>query len=420
MSEAKTYYKNFVTMLSGNALSQVVPFIIAPILTRLFSPEDFAIYTNFLAISTMIGIVAAGRLELAIPISKHKKEAQHIVLTGLTITAGLAVFSLVFPLFSNSISNWYESPELADYLIYVPIAVMTFGFLGIATNWVLRAKKYSALSISKVGQSLFNNGLAALFGYLGWGVSGLVTGWFLGQIVGIMLLVIFIDRPGRKHDFTITSFKTTIKEYKDFPMINSLHAFTDIFATQFLLFWIITYAFGMKELGLFAMMNKYVRAPIILITSSVSQIFYAEVSSSLNKGLSPVPILKKTLSTSIAFSIPFLTIILLLGPDLFEWYFGEEWRIAGEYAQMISPMLFLFFILSPISSIPILFNQQKRGFLFAIMGYTVTLSTLWVAARMELTFAYTLLAYSCAFAVFQLFYLYWLYTLIKKAHARSN
>ncbi len=49
-----------------------------------------------------------------------------------------------------------------------------------------------------------------------------------------------MNRKVNVRNYNITTIKTTVKEYRDFPMINSLHAFTDIFATQFVLFWIIT------------------------------------------------------------------------------------------------------------------------------------------------------------------------------------
>ena len=115
--EGKAYYRSFLTMLSGNVISQVIPFFVAPILTRLFAPEEFAVYANYIAIASMIGIVAAGRLEFAIPISKDKKEAQDIVFTGMVLTVILSLLSFVFPLFSNFFEGLYDSPQLADYLI---------------------------------------------------------------------------------------------------------------------------------------------------------------------------------------------------------------------------------------------------------------------------------------------------------------
>ena len=83
-------------------------------------------------------------------------------------------------------------------------------------------------------------------------------------------------------------------------------------------------------------------------------------------------------------------------------------------------MLFLLFVLSPISSIPILMNKQRKAYLFAFIGYALTLSSFWLAAYFEMTFERALLVYSLVFAAFQLFYLYWMYSLIKVAHARSH
>lgn len=420
MSETKSYNKNFLTMLSGNMMSQVIPFLIAPILTRLFTKEDFAIYANFIAIASMIGIVAAGRLELAIPISKEKKDAQNIVFTGLMLTLTLSLLSVVFPIFSNFFSEFYNTPALSEYLVLIPIAVLSIGLLGVTNNWVLRHKKYNAISFGKVSQSFVNNGLAALLGYIGWGTSGLIIGWLSGQFVGIIILLLFIDRKVSIKNYNLTTIKTTLKEYKDFPMINSLHAFTDIFATQFVLFWIITSSFGLAELGLYAMMHKYVKAPIVLITTSVSSIFYTEFSSAVNEGRSPIPILKKTLKTSMLFSFPFILVLLLFAPQIFSWYLGTDWEIAGVYAQRITPILFMLFVTSPISGIPILLNKQRKAFIFVTFGYTVTLLVLFSATLMNWSFADALLLYSCSYAFFQLLYLYWFYTLLKNRNVSSN
>ncbi len=420
MSETKAYYRNFLTMLSGNTLSQLIPFLMAPVLTRIFLPEEFAIYANFLAISSMIGVVAAGRLELAIPITKEKKGAQEIAFTGLVITVVLALLSFVFPLFSDFFAGMFKSPVLANFLIAVPIAVLSYGMLGVANNWVLRHKKYSVLSIGKVSQSFINSGLAALLGYLGWGTTGLVVGWLVSQFVSILVLVLSMNFNINWRDYNITTIKTTVREHKDFPLINSLHAFTDIFATQFVLFWIISSEFGLVELGLFSMMHRYVRQPVVLITSSVSQIFYAEASSAINAGKSAVPILRKTVLTSMAFSFPFVAIIFFFAPQLFGWYFGPKWTVAGEYARYIIPILFLMFIVSPISGIPILLNKQRTAYMISSIGYAFTLGSFFVATYLKWSFADALILYGIAYATLQCVYLYWMYTLIKRQHAGTR
>lgn len=420
MSEHKTYNRNFLTLLSGNTFSQAIPFLMAPIISRLFSDIEIAVYTNYLAISSMIGIIAAGRLELAIPISREKEGAQEIAFTGLVITISLSMLAFVFPLFSDELAGMYNTTELTPYLISVPIAVLSYGLLGLANNWVLRHKKYSVLSLGKVSQSLVNSGLAALLGYLGWGASGLIVGWIASQFAGIIMLGIAINLNIKWKNYGITTIKSTLKEYRDFPLINSLHAFTDIFATQFVLFWIISSQFGLAEFGLFAMMNRYIRQPVVLVTTSVSQIFYTEASSAINEGRSAVPIMKKTIRTSLLFSFPFIAVILFFGPDLFGWYLSEEWRKSGEYAVMMIPILFTMFFVSPVSGIPILLNRQRTAYLITVVGYICTLGSFFLAVGAGWDFKSALLLYACCHAGLQSLYLYWMYTLIKGQNAGSR
>jgi len=407
-------------MLSGNTMSQAIPFLVAPILARIFSPEEFAVLANFMAIVGVIGIISAGRLELAVPIPVEHKRAQEIVFTGLMITIGLGLISILIPIFAYQISTFYKDSELANYLWMVPFSVVSYGLLGLTNSWNLRHEKFHLLSISKVSQSIVNNGLAALLGYIGWGINGLIIAWLVSQYVNIFILLVGVNQKVSYKDFGIVTLKTTLKEYKDFPLINSLHAFTDIFVTQFLLYWLISSYFGFLELGLFAMMNKYVKAPIVLISSSVSQLFYIEAGKAINQGKSLVPILKKTIRTAILFAIPFTIVLLFLGPWVFKIYLGAKWEIAGEYARSLAPMLFLYFILSPISGLPILLNKQKGAFLFSVFGYSFTLVALFLGIWLKYDFNSTLWLYGGAYASFYLMMLIWYFTLIKKRNESIN
>lgn len=407
-------------MLSGNTMSQVIPFVVAPILSRIFSPEEFAVLANFMAIVSVIGIISTGRLELAVPIPVEQKKAQDIVFTGFVITLLLGILSLLIPLFAYQIGEMYNDSQLPKYLWLVPLAVISFGLLGLTSNWNLRHERFHLLSLGKIIQSVVNNGLAALLGYIGWGIDGLIISWLLSQYVNILILLIGVNRKVNYKDYGILTLKTTLKEYKDFPLINSLHAFSDIFITQFLLYWIISTYFGFLELGLFAMMNKYVKAPIVLISSSVSQLFYVEAGKAINKGESLVPIIKKTIRTSVLFAIPFTIILLLAGPIIFKLYLGEKWEIAGVYAQCLAPMLFLYFILSPISGLPILLNKQKKAFVFTLFGYSLTVIALFVGVWLKMKFVYALWLYSGAFTLFYLFNLTWYFLMVRKRNESLN
>lgn len=399
-------------MLSGNTVSQLIPFALAPLLARLFTPVEFAVLANFMAIVGMLGIVATGRLELAIVLPKEKREAQDIVFTGFAFTLLVAGVSLLFPLFADRVGEWYQDTSLSRYLWLVPVSVLSVGLLGLASNWSLRHQFFRSISSGKIAQSLVNNGLAACLGYWGWGIPGLIGAWLLSQFINILLLLIPIQRKVGRSDFSLSTFRTTLTAYRDFPTINSLHAFTDIFVTQFLLYWIISTRFGQTELGLFAVMHKYVRAPIILITSSVSQLYYVEAGKAIQEKSSPKPIWFRTVRTSLYFAIPFTIVLLLAGPHLFQWYLGTTWTLAGDYARCLSPMLLMMFLVSPVSGTPILFQKQKHAYLFSIAGYLLSLTGLWIAIHYGFSFQTALWCYSGGYCIYQIGLLAWYLRLV--------
>ena len=413
----KKFVKNFITLLTGNTISQLIPFVVASFLTRIYLPTEFGLFSNVLALSTLFGIVSCGRLELAIPLPKEKNKAQDILFTALLFTALVTIISLIVYIFSSSIGDFYNDQKLPNYLFYVPICVLSFGLLGVTNNWILRNKEYRVLSSIKILQSIINNFGALYFGYIGFGVHGLLIAWLLSQFIPVVYILFKEKISWNKNRFNKSVVMDVLKNYKDFPLINSLHAFTDIFATQVVLFWIISTFFGDDNLGLFTQMNKYVKAPVILITSSVSQMFYVEVSKAINDGKLVMPFLKQTLKTTIIFAFPFIIILFFFAPIMFSIFFGTkfiDYGLAGEMAKCNLPILFFMFIVSPISGLPILFKKQKKAFLMSVFGYSLGLIGIYIGAYNKLGIYTSLLIYSILFSVYYIMLLTWYIQLIKK------
>ena len=404
-------------MLTGNTISQLIPFVVASFLTRIYLPEEFGLFSNVLAISTLFGIVSCGRLELAIPLPKEKSSAQDILFTALVFTAAVRIISVLVYVFSTSIGHFYNDKELPNYLFYVPICVLSFGLLGVTNNWILRNKDYKVLSSIKIVQSVVNNFGALLFGYIGFGIHGLLIAWLLSQFIPVVFILFKEKVKWSRDRFNRSVVIDVLKNYKDFPLVNSFHAFTDIFATQVILFWIISNYYGDENLGLFTQMNKYVKAPIILITSAVSQMFFVEVSKAINDRKPVMPFLKQTLKTTVIFGIPFTIVLFLFAPQMFSWYFGSkfvDYRLAGEMVKCNLPILFLMFIVSPVSSLPILFKKQKKAFLLSLFGYSFGLIGLYISAISEVDIYSSLIIYSSLFSIYYIILLTWYIQLIKK------
>jgi O-antigen/teichoic acid export membrane protein len=49
----------------------------------------------------------------------------------------------------------------------------------------------------------------------------------------------------------------------------------------------------------------------------------------------------------------------LLGPQLFEFVFGAQWRLAGEFAQLSAPLVLASFVAAPVNMTVMIVGRQR-------------------------------------------------------------
>ena len=74
-----TYAKNVLTLMTGTGLAQAIPIAISPILTRIYTPEEFGVFALYMAIASILTVLVTGRYEMAILLPK--KDPDLIFLT---------------------------------------------------------------------------------------------------------------------------------------------------------------------------------------------------------------------------------------------------------------------------------------------------------------------------------------------------
>mgnify|MGYP005995339995 CR=1 FL=1 len=78
ISNINPFAKNVLKLGGATLFSQMVSFLILPILSRIYSPDDFGTYGVFIAIATFIAVLAGFKYENAIVLSINDKEAKNI------------------------------------------------------------------------------------------------------------------------------------------------------------------------------------------------------------------------------------------------------------------------------------------------------------------------------------------------------
>ena len=122
------FNKNVITLMTGTTIAQAIPIAISPILTRLYTPQDFGVFAFFLAITAIFGSIANARYELAIMLPKKDEDAINIFALGFIISTIISFLILVLVvLFNEYFVKLLGKKEIGIWFYFLPITVFLSG-----------------------------------------------------------------------------------------------------------------------------------------------------------------------------------------------------------------------------------------------------------------------------------------------------
>jgi len=368
------FSRNVLTLMTGTTIAQAIPIAISPILTRIYTPEDFGVFALFLAITGVFSVVASGRYELALMLPKKEEDAINIFALGMIIILFLTSFLfLSIFLFHPYLLDILQNEEIGYWLYFIPIAFFLIGFFNLLSYYNNRQKNYKDIANATIVKSIVLAIVQLTMGFLKMSASGLISGQIVSSLFANLQLMknIVKDKPLLSKVSKVKMIALA-KRYKDFPKYQAPHAMLNTFSS-YLPVYIFTPFFGLGVVGLYALSTRIVFTPMMILAGASAKVYNQKVTKLYNdKGDTygfTIRLLKSLFKKVI---IPFLFIIIF-APDIFSFIFGEEWREAGVYTQILSPWLLLNGFVSTVSFIPSLINMQKKAFLVSIV-YTGLIS----------------------------------------------
>ena len=73
------FVKNVLNVSFFTILAQVVGVISLPIITRIYSPSDFGLYSFFVTVMSISGLLATGKFDSAILVSDNKTKRKNLM-----------------------------------------------------------------------------------------------------------------------------------------------------------------------------------------------------------------------------------------------------------------------------------------------------------------------------------------------------
>jgi O-antigen/teichoic acid export membrane protein len=405
-----TFARGVSVLVGGTAGAQLLTVLAAPLLTRLYSPEDFGLLAVYGSLLALIGVISSLRYELAIPLPEDDGEAANVAVLSLILVGISALLSGVLVLLlGHAIADALGVPALAGYFWLLPVGVLLGGAYSVFNYWSVRTKRFGTIAGTKLSQALATVAIQ-LAGFKLGGIA-LLYAQVAGQSVGTTSLGGWaLANPGFRQ-VSWSGIKKAAVRYRRFPIFSTWAGFANTAGLQLppMLFAAL---FSPAAAGLYTLANRVLTLPMSLVGGAIGQVFFANAAEAHRAGqLGP---LVAQLHAKLAhIGLPPALILILLGPDLFAFVFGEQWRQAGEFARWMAPWLYLVFVSSPLSTLFAVTENQKQGLAFQVILLVLRIAAIGLGAWYgDLTLAIMLFAGASA--------LCWLGFLFWVAHIAGN
>lgn len=362
------FFSNVLKLVSGSIIAQILGILLIPIITRIYSPDDFGVYQLFLSISGILVAFSCLSYQLSIMLPKEDEDSANLVaLCFILVTIISIVSGSFFIIFSDWIAQILNTPEISYYLIYLPLIVFLNGiFLGMS-YWITRRKRFGINATAQIVNSFSSKVVQIAVGLYSASSTGLIAGSIVSGIASLVVLFKQFreDLPLFKK-VALKNIRSLAIRYKRFPLFTSWSTGANTVSTQVAPL-LLAYYFTPEVVGYYAIASMVVFLPMGIIGSATSQVFFQKACDEKNQTGSVTNIVREIQPRLISIGMFPMFILMIMGADLFSFVLGSQWSVSGQYAAILAPWLLFVFIASPLTTIFAVLEKQTLDLTFNIL-----------------------------------------------------
>jgi O-antigen/teichoic acid export membrane protein len=351
------FIKNIFILASGAAIAQIINLAVIPLITRQYGPYAYGLMGGFMSVVNILIPLSALSYPIAVVLPKKNKQATILVRLCLTIGVLMSLISILLLIiggvfFSEAFSNhtypiWY-------WAIF-PLIILILPFQQASQQWLVRNGKYKKIASISILQAIIVNFFRVTGGLLIPLPVTLIIITALGYVLQSTQFFIHALKSGLSLNKSIYNWRKTIlaaKQYKDFPIYRTPQVLINSIS-QSLPIFIIGYYFGVSAAGFYALAQTILGAPVTLLSSAISSVYYPRISNRINKKEPVFIFISKSIFSLMLLSLIIYSVIILWGPQIFIFTFGNQWEMAGEFGRWMAFYCIFWLAARPaIDSIP--------------------------------------------------------------------
>ena len=401
------FVRGVAVLAGGTAVAQGLTVIIAPLLTRLYLPEELGQLGVYVAFVSIASVAVALRYETAIVATSDRREAAHLTLTAFLIgvPTSLLASGVLYVLTENSIMGFGVLPAYAPLLVF-PALFLTNVFM-VVRYWFVREETFGEISRALVLRSGGRAVSQVAFGLPLAGWLGLVMGDLVGRILGVgrMLRSAWPTVSRLALPLRTNRIREVMITYRKFPLVLLPSSLIDTLALTIPLPFVV-HIYGPVAGGYFALVQRVLYLPASLIGASVADAFHSRVARLAREAPERTQRgFERTGVTLLMIGFVPAAVLLLAAEPIFVVVFGEPWRDAGLLAEAMAPWALAQLVVSPLSRVVLVFNGQERKFIYDVSILLATIGVFVVSMSRGFPLLYAVVLLSLAnVAAYGLYY----------------
>jgi O-antigen/teichoic acid export membrane protein len=320
--------RSVVIMSAGGLLSQLIPLAVAPVLTRLYSPEVFGLFSTFFTFAAVAAIPATLRLDLAVILADSDREASRLAAWTLVLACLILTLLEGGLLVTDHLAPLESLHPLGGLLLLVPLMAWLIAAQGVLMIITNRRRAYKTAATCGVVQQAVNAVVSVLLGLAGAHAGGLIASR-LGAFVAGSLTMLRYSVCGffAGVELRWDEARTMFWRYWQFPLFNVPYSMSGLLSRDFPVIALSSTGY-VAFAGQFAIARMASSIPGNFLTSSLSNMFYRESAEFLGYRHF-TELIWKLFRVLAQIAFPVFIAVGLVGEELFIFVFGERWHGAG-------------------------------------------------------------------------------------------
>lgn len=395
-------FRGMATLALGSGLGRLIGIASIPILTRLYSPEDFGVLAVFTALVAILAPLVTLRYALALPLPRHDGVAMNLLVLSTGLMLGLTgLFAVALWLFGAPLLALVSMQVLTPWWWLIALGVFGTAAYELLTMWATRKRAYKVIAQTNVTQSAAGALVKIGLGLAALQPLGLLVGQVVAQTGGVGRLIsgFWAEMRANWRHVRASRMHKAAWRHRGFPVWRVPSQFLMVLSVQApMLFMAALY--DAETTGQFGLAVMALTVPVSLVGQTMAKAFYAEAATlGPHRALEIKAMLRAVLlRLGMLSALPAL-VFLAFAPDLFPLLFGASWEMAGRFAQGLALYLFFQFLQTPVAHVFYLFDGQRELLWLNVQRVILLVGLFAVSHQFDLSAGHTVWAYAGTLSV---------------------